>query len=55
MRFVICNDQADGCKWQCRKQIDGKLHMVEKSIRKGSWFDKQNDTGGNLKIHILVV
>ena len=44
MRFVICNDQADGCKWQCRKQIDGKIHRVEKSIWKGSWFDKSRMT-----------
>ncbi|XP_028414213.1 uncharacterized protein LOC114537271 [Dendronephthya gigantea] len=44
MRLVKCADRSDGYKWECRKQVAGKRHKVELSIRKGSWFEKSNMT-----------
>ena len=37
-------DRSDGVKWECRKQVDGKRHRVEKSIRKDSWFEQSKWT-----------
>ena len=37
-------DRSDGVKWECRKQVDGKSHRVEKSIRKDSWFEQSKWT-----------
>ena len=31
-----CEDRSDGLKWECRKQVDGKRHSAEVSIRKVS-------------------
>ncbi len=39
MKLVECCDRSDGCKWECRKVVQGKRHKVELSIRKGSWFE----------------
>ena len=44
MRLVECSDRSDGCKWECRRQVNGKRHKVEFSIRKGSWFEGSNLT-----------
>ena len=44
MKLVECNDRSDGCKWECRKQLNSKRHKVELSIRKGSWFERSNLT-----------
>ena len=44
MKLVECDDRSDGCKWECRKQIGGKRHKIELSIRKGSWFEGSNLT-----------
>ncbi len=44
MRLVECDDRSDGCKWECRRQVKGKRHKVELSIRKGSWFEGSNLT-----------
>ena len=44
MKLVIANDRSDGFKWECRRQINGKRHRVEMSIRKDSWFEKSNLT-----------
>ena len=44
MRLVECSDRSDGCKWECRRQVNGKRHKVECSIRKGSWFEGSNLT-----------
>lgn len=44
MEMTASNDRSDGCKWQCRKTINGKRHKVEQSIRKRSWFDNSNMT-----------
>ena len=44
MKLVIANDRSDGFKWECRRQINGKRHRVEISIRKDSWFEKSNLT-----------
>ena len=33
MKLVECNDRSDGCKWECRKQVNPKRHKVELSIR----------------------
>ena len=30
MKLVKCNDQSDGFKWECRRQINNKRHKVEK-------------------------
>ena len=37
-------DRWDGVKWECRKQVNGKIHKSEVSIRKGSWFDSSKMT-----------
>ena len=37
-----CTDRSDRYKWECRRQIGGKRHKVEMSIRKGSWFENSN-------------
>ena len=42
MKLVECFDRSDGWKWECRKQIRGKRHTIELSIRKGSWSDSSN-------------
>ena len=44
MRLVQCDDRSDGCKWECKKQVNGKRHKVEFSIRKDSWFEASNLT-----------
>lgn len=30
--------------WRCKKMICGKRHQVERTIRKGSWFEHSNMT-----------
>ena len=42
MKMVVTKDRSDGYKWECRRQINGKRHKVEMSIRKDSWFEKSN-------------
>ena len=42
MSLVKSTDISDGCKWQCRKQVNGKRHNNVKSIRKDSFFEKSN-------------
>ena len=37
-------DRSDGYLWKCQKQLNGKRHQSEKSIREGSWFEKSNLT-----------
>ena len=44
MRLVQCDDRSDGCKWECKKQVNGERHKVEFSIRKDSWFEASNLT-----------
>lgn len=44
MSLTRCEDRSDGLKWECRKQVNGKRHKAEVSIRKGSWFEKSNMT-----------
>ena len=44
MRLVECGDRSDGFKWECRRQVKGKRHKVELSIRKDSWFEGSNLT-----------
>lgn len=44
MRLVECGDRSDGYKWECRRQVNGKRHKVELSIRKDSWFEGSNLT-----------
>ena len=44
MKLVKCSDRSDGFKWECRKQIEGKRHKIEVSIRKDSWFEGSNLT-----------
>ena len=42
MSLVKSTDISDGCKRQCRKQVNGKRHNNVKSIRKDSFFEKSN-------------
>ena len=44
MSLTRCEDRSDGLKWECRKQVNGKRHKTEVSIRKGSWFDNSKMT-----------
>jgi transposase-like protein len=44
MKLVECEDRSDGCKWECRKQVNAKRHKVELSIRNESWFEGSNLT-----------
>ena len=44
MSLMRCEDRSDGLKWECRKQVRGKKHRAEVSIRKGSWFDNSKMT-----------
>lgn len=44
MSLTRCEDQSDGLKWEYRKQVNGKRHKAEVSIRKGSWFEKSKIT-----------
>ena len=44
MSLTRCEDRSDGLKWECRKQVNGKKHRAEVSIRKGSWFDNSKMT-----------
>ncbi|XP_044185087.1 uncharacterized protein LOC114960844 [Acropora millepora] len=44
MKWEACGDRSDGYVWQCRKQINGKRHWCERSIREGSWFENANMT-----------
>ena len=44
MKWVECDDRSDGYVWACRRQINGKRHRCERSIREGSWFEKSNLT-----------
>ena len=38
------NTSSDGFVWKCRRRIDKRLHQVERSIRKGSFFENSNLT-----------
>ena len=44
MKWAECMDRSDGYLWKCQKQLNGKRHQSEKSIREGSWFEKSNLT-----------
>ena len=44
MTWVERGDRSDGYVWECRKQVNGKRHRCERSIREGSWFKKANLT-----------
>ena len=44
MSLTRCEDRSDGLKWECRRQVNGKKHRAEVSIRKGSWFDSSKMT-----------
>ena len=44
MSLMRCEDRLDGLKWECRKQVNGKRHKAELSMRKGSWFEKSKMT-----------
>ena len=37
MSLTRCKDRSDGLKWGCRKQVNGKRHNTEVSMRKGTW------------------
>ena len=50
IKLVIANDRSDGFKSECRRQINGKRHRVEMSIRKDSWFEKSNLTLLEIKL-----
>ena len=56
MNWVRWGDRSDGYIWECRRQINGKRHRCERSIREGSWFENSNITIEEvLKIYVLVV
>ncbi|KAJ8038790.1 hypothetical protein HOLleu_16318 [Holothuria leucospilota] len=42
MKLVETFDRLDNVKWECRRQVNGKKHRCEKSIRSMSWFEKSN-------------
>ena len=44
MNWVERGERSDGYVWECRKQINGKRHRSERSIREESWFEKANLT-----------
>ena len=44
MKWVARGDRSNGYVWECRKQINGKRHRCERSIREGSWFENANMT-----------
>jgi len=44
MSLTRCKGRSDGLKWECRKQVNGKKHRAEVSIRKGSWVDTSKMT-----------
>lgn len=44
MSLSRCEDRSDGLKRECRKQVNGKRHNTEVSIRKGSRFDNSKMT-----------
>lgn len=39
MQLVEKKDGVDGFKWQCERAVNKKKHTVNRSVRKGSWFD----------------
>lgn len=39
MELVEKKDSVDGFKWQCEKTVNKKKHTVNRSVRKGSWFE----------------
>ncbi|CAH3153938.1 unnamed protein product, partial [Porites evermanni] len=44
MNWVRRGDRSHGYIWECRRQINGKRHRCERSIREGSWFENSNMT-----------
>ena len=44
MKLLKYEDRSGGYKWECRRQFNGKRHKVEKTLRKGSWFEQSNMT-----------
>jgi hypothetical protein len=44
MMWTPCKDRSDGFKYECRGGQAPKRHRVEQSIRRGSWFEKNNLT-----------
>ena len=44
MKLESFDDRSDGFKWLCRRQVNGKKHKVEMSIRAGSWFQQSKMT-----------
>lgn len=44
MKVVICNDWADGLKWECRVLSSTKRYRTELSVRTGSWFAQSSMT-----------
>lgn len=44
MKWVARGNRSNGYVWECRKQINGKRHQCERSIREGSWFENANMT-----------
>jgi len=44
MKLVERGDRSHGHVWECRKQINGRRHRCERSIREGSWFENANLT-----------
>ena len=44
LEMKLSGDRSDGYVWACRKQVNGKRHRCERSIREGSWFEKANLT-----------
>ena len=42
MKWVARDDRSNGYVWECRKQINGKRHRCERSIREGSLFENAN-------------
>lgn len=44
MNWVRRGDRSNGYIWECSRQINGKRHRCERSIREGSWFENSNMT-----------
>ena len=44
MTWTETKDRSDGFKWVCYNRTNGKRHLVEKSIRSKTFFDKSNMT-----------
>lgn len=40
----LCQRCGSEMKWECRRQLNGKRHKVEKLLRSGSWFEHSNMT-----------